>query len=326
MGLTHFSRSIITPNDLFFELEIGEIPDISIDEWFLEVSGAVDNVLLFNYENFTQMDSIKLIATLECVDGPFGTAEWEGIPLVDIFALAGIHLTTRDLIFYAADSYSDSLNIIEASADNILLAFKMNGAELPLAHGYPIRLVCPDHYGYKCVKWIIKIEAVEYDYIGFWESRGWSDNAMRTNFSAWITHVYLFCISFIFGGLAIISGYKSIPISNRYKKFPEFMDKRFHLTLSLLFISLSLISFIYWVFVTVIIRGGIFYSIHGISGLITISTLVIVALTGFLKKKRVDHLHQRISMVAWYLFSISLLIGWVISIMGNLRAIQIIFP
>ena len=149
---------------------------------------------------------------------------------------------------------------------------------------------------------------------------------MRTNFSAWITHAYLFCISFIFGGLAIISGYKSIPISNRYKKFPEFMDKRFHLTLSLLFISLSLISFIYWVFVTVIIRGGIFYSIHGISGLITISTLVIVALTGFLKKKRVDHLHQRISMVAWYLFSISLLIGWVISIMGNLRAIQIIFP
>ena len=86
VGLTHFSRSIITPNDLFFELEIGEIPDVSINEWVLEISGAVDNVLLFNYENFTQMDSVKLIATLECVDGPFGTAEWEGIPLVDILA------------------------------------------------------------------------------------------------------------------------------------------------------------------------------------------------------------------------------------------------
>jgi len=326
VGINNFSRTIITPNNLFFELEIGEIPEIQKDEWTLIITGAVDNQLILNYENLTQMDSVKIIATLECVDGPFGTAEWEGIPLVDILELAGLQVTARDLIFYAADGYSDSLNVIEASAENILLAFKMNGVELPPAHGYPIRLVCPDHYGYKWIKWIVKIEAVNYDYIGFWESRGWSDNAMRTNFSSWITHAYLFCIAFIFGGLALISGYKSIPQSDRYKRLPEFMNRRFHLTFSLLFISFSLISFIYWVYFTISTKGEVFYSIHGIFGLVTISVLVIGGISGFLKRKRTKYLHQRISKVAWYLFSISILIGWIISIMGTLRLNQILFP
>ena len=326
VGLNHFSRTIITPNDLFFELEIGEIPEIQIDEWTLNITGVVDNELIFNYENLTQMDSVKIIATLECVDAPFGTAEWEGVPLINILELAGLLVTAQDLVFYAADNYTDSLNLIEASADNILLAFKMNGEELPRAHGYPIRLVCPDHYGYKWVKWIVKIEVVEYDYIGFWESRGWNDNAMRTNFTSWITHAYLFCIAFIFGGLAIISGYKSIPQSKRYSKLPEFMNRRFHLTLSLLFISFSLISFIYWIYSTVITRGAVFYSIHGIFGLITISILVVGAISGFLKRKRARLLHQRISKVAWYLFSISVLIGWLISVLGNFRVNQILFP
>jgi hypothetical protein len=326
VGLIHLSRAIITPNELFFELEIGEIPKIEKDDWTLTITGAVENELIFNYENLTQMESVKLVATLECVDGPFGTAEWEGIPLVDVLEMAGLLITAKDLLFYAADSYSDSLNIIEASADNILLAFKMNGVDLPPSHGFPIRLVCPDHYGYKWVKWIVKIEAVEYDYIGFWESRGWSDNAMRTNFTFWITHAYLFCFAFILGGLAYISGQKSIPQSDRYKTLPEFLNRQYHLIFSLSFISFSLISFMYWVYITIIFKGGVFYSIHGIFGLITISILVLGGISGFSKRTRIHYYHQRISKVAWYLFFISILIGWVISVMGTLRINQILFP
>ena len=72
-----------------------------------------------------QLKSKKVIATLECVEGPYGTAEWEGIPLVAILTLAGLKSDVYDVVFHAADDYSDSLNLKEASADNILLAYKM---------------------------------------------------------------------------------------------------------------------------------------------------------------------------------------------------------
>jgi hypothetical protein len=323
VGFNQLSRTIITPNDQFFELQIGEIPNIEKDNWSLTITGAVENEITFNYENLTQRGSVSEIATLECVDGPFGTAKWEGIPLFRILELAGVLTSAKDLVFYAADNYTDSLNLKEASAKNVLLAFKMNGVDLPPAQGFPVRLVCPDHYGYKWVKWIVKIEVVEYDYIGFWESRGWSDNAMRTNFTSWITHAYLFSIAFIFGGLAFISGHKSIPNSNKYPNLPKFMKKRFHLTLSLLFVIFSIISFIYWSYLTVIIRGTVFYSDHGIIGLITIISLIAATVLGFSKRTKVKVWHQRVSKVAWYLFVISILIGLVISFLGTFRVNQI---
>ncbi len=323
VGFNHLLRTIITPNNLFFELQIGNVPNIEKENWSLAITGAIENELVFDYENLTQMDSVTEIATLECVDGPFGTARWEGVPLFRILELAGVLTSAKDLIFYAADNYSDSLNLKEAYATNILLAFKMNGVDLPLAQGFPLRLVCPDHYGYKWVKWIVSIEVVDYDYIGFWESRGWSDNAMRTNFTSWITHAYLFSIAFIFGGLAFISGNKSIPNTKRYPKLPTFMKKRFHLVSSLFFIISAFASFIYWSYLTILTRGALFYSIHGILGLITIILLITAASLGFLKKTKAKEWHQKVSKVACYLFAISILIGFVISFIGTFRVNQI---
>ena len=322
VGLNHLSRTIITPNDQFFELQIGDIPNIEKENWSLTITGAVENELLFDYENLTQMDSVTEIATLECVDGPYGTAVWEGVPLLRILELAGLNASAKDLIFYAADNYSDSLNLKEASVENIILAYKMNGVDLPPAQGFPIRLVCPDHYGYKWVKWIVKIEVVEYDYIGFWESRGWSDNAMRTNFTSWITHAYLFSVSFIFGGLAFISGQKSISNSKKYPNLPKFMKKRFHLAFSLVFVISSISTFIYWSYLTVITRGAVFYSIHGILGLITVTSLIAATILGFLKTTKSKEWHQKVSKVAWYMFVISILIGFVISVFGTFRLNQ----
>ena len=310
VGFIHLSRTIITPNDLFFELQIGEIPDIKKENWSLTIIGAVENELIFDYENFTQMESVSEIATLECVDGPFGTARWEGVSLFRILELAGVLTSAKDLVFYAADNYTDSLNLKEASAKNVLLAFKMNGVDLPPAQGFPVRLICPDLYGYKWVKWIVKIEVVEYDYIGFWESRGWSDNAMRTSFTSWITHAYLFSISLIFGGLAFISGQKSIPNSTKYPNLPEFMQKRFHLTSSLVFIIFTVSSFIYEGDLTYATRGAVFYSIHGILSLITVILLIVATILGPLKTNKVKEWHQKVSKVAWYMFAISILTGF----------------
>jgi hypothetical protein len=322
----HFSRYIITPNDLFFVLQKGEIPMINESEWKLEITGDVNQELMFDYANFTSLDSKKIIATLECVEGVFGTAAWEGIPLKDILSLAGVNTSAYDVVFYAEDNYSDSLTVKEALADNILLAFKMNGEILPVKHGFPIRLVAPDHYGYKWVKWIVKIELVSYDYIGFWETRGWSDQAMKTNFSSWITHAYLFSITFLFGGLAYISGQKFGSKPTKFKELPRYISLRFHILSSILFCIFSFTSFIYWSISTFLLRGTLFYSLHGIAGLITMIFILAGSTLGikkFSKDEKKRKLHIKISTLAFYLFLFSIAFGILIGAVGNFRLFQI---
>ncbi|MBD3256716.1 MAG: molybdopterin-dependent oxidoreductase [Candidatus Lokiarchaeota archaeon] len=329
VGIIHLSRIFITPNDQFFELQKGRVPNIDQDDWTLQISGKIHNKISFNYDNFTDLDSKKEVATLECVEGPYGTAEWEGIPLIEILDMADVKNGAYDVVFIAEDYYSDSLNLEEAEADNILLAFKMNGKRLPKEQGFPVRLVTPDHYGYKWVKWIVEIKIVNYDYVGYWEERGWSDNAMRTNFSNWITHAYLFALTFIFGGLSLISGYKFMPQKTEFKKLPNFINLRFHIIFSLLFVAFSMISFLYWIIATFIERGAVFYSIHGMVSLITMIVLVSGGILGHPKLHRTEKgrtLHINISRFAFYLFLGSIIFGMIISVMGGFRLNQVLFP
>lgn len=327
VGILHLSRNIITPNALFFELQIGEIPLIDEDNWTLMVTGHVQNELIFDYDNFTNLNSKSVIATLECVEGPSGTAKWLGIPLRDVLEMAIINESGYDIVFHAADNYSDSLSLDQALADNILLAYKMNGENLPPEHGFPVRLVAPDHYGYKWVKWIIKIEVVDYDYIGFWEQRGWSDLAMRTNFTSWINHAYLFSITFFFAGLSIASGYKYEPRSTLFKNLPDFITIRFHILFSILFVVSSFITFLYWSISTILLRADLFYSLHGIIGLATMIFISIGSIFGIPKiiksKKRAD-LHYKTSKIAFYMYLFSILFGFSIALIGGIRLFQTI--
>jgi len=321
IGILHFSSTSITPNDQFFVVQKGTVPIIDENNWTLIVSGQVQNNLTFDYDNLTGLNSKTIRATLECVEGYSGTAIWKGVPLKEILEMAGVNESAYDVVFYAADNYSDSLTIEVASRDNILLAYQMNGETLPQEHGFPVRLVTPDHYGYKWVKWIVKIEVVNYDYIGFWEERGWNDQARRTSLSSWITHAYLFAITFIFGGLA----YKFVPRSNISKKLPDFRTNRFHILFSLIFAILSLLTFIYWSISTFNLRGNLFYSLHGIIGLVTmilLTTSSVLGLLNFKTFKNKEKFHLKISSAAFYSFSLSMLIGFLISIMGGLRLFQ----
>jgi len=325
IGILHLSRTSITPNDQFFIVQKGTVPIIDENNWTLIVSGQVQNNLTFDYDNLTGLNSKTIRATLECVEGYSGTAIWKGVPLNEIFEMTGVNESAYDVVFYAADNYSDSLTIEVASRDNILLAYQMNGEILPHEHGFPIRLVTPDHYGYKWVKWIVRIEIVDYDYIGFWEERGWNDQAMRTSLSSWITHAYLFAITFIFGGLSMISAYKFVPRSNLSKKLPDFITNRTHILFSLIFTILSLITFIFWSISTFNLRGSLFYSLHGIIGLVT---MILLTISSVLRLFRIEAFKNRensylkISTAAFYSFSLSMLIGFLISIMGGLRLYQ----
>jgi DMSO/TMAO reductase YedYZ molybdopterin-dependent catalytic subunit len=85
----------------------------------------------------------------------------------------------REVVFKCADGYSTSLTMEELRRTGVLLGHKVNGEPLLPEHGFPLRVVAPEKYGMKWAKWVTAMEFVDYDYKGFWEEKGWSDDAGR---------------------------------------------------------------------------------------------------------------------------------------------------
>ena len=313
-GLTGilFQRVIITPNDLFFTVQIGSTPMIDDSTWNMPVNGHVDNALLFNYTNFTALPSITILATLQCVDGPSGTAYFKGVLVRDLLAMVHPKAGAFDVVFYAPDGYSSSLTIGEVNLDNIILAYEMNGVPLPAAQGFPLRVVAPNYAGYKWVKWITHIEIVNYDYQGYWETRGWNDNARNTPVSDWIVHAFLFSFSFVLGGIAMVSGLKVSPKQPYFKDFPKFITKKFHLGVSLSYSALSITSYFYWIIITLMLKGSLFYTVHGYIGVIAMALLIPGLISGLRILKRSDedkrktHLYLNAASFLCILFTIVL--------------------
>ncbi len=325
LGLTGLiiSRNIITPNDQFFRVDIGNIPEINMNDWTLTVDGHVNNYLNFTYANFTSQPSQEVLATIACVEGPSGTAIWKGVLIKDLLEMAGIKPGAIDIVFYAVDNYSSSLTLEQATADNVLLAYEMNGETLPAAQGYPLRVVAPNHWGYKWVKWITRIEVVTYDYIGFWESRGWDDDALRTPLSDWVLHAILFSTSFIFGGLAVISGLKRSPITVSFRNLPRFVNRKFHLVNAIAYFLCSVSSLIFWFIFNFLNRGAILYTIHGILALISIILIFPGVITGIKKSKKRDSTkrtwHYKWNIFSFSFFLITILLGFLLAFTGQFR-------
>ncbi|MFX1323896.1 MAG: molybdopterin-dependent oxidoreductase [Promethearchaeota archaeon] len=311
-----FSRTVITPNDQFFVVTKGAIPDIDIDNWTLRIDGQVNNTMIFNYSNFTSQSSQEVLATLQCVDGPSGTALWKGIPLKNLLQLAELQNGAIDVVFYGADDYSSSLTIEEASMEDILLAYEMNNEVLPVEQGFPVRVVAPNHLGYKWVKWVTRIEVVNYNYLGYWEARGWSDNASITPLSDWIWHSILLSISLLFGGLALISGLKSSPVTEFFHDLPKFINRKFHIAFGVSYFFTSLSVFIYWIISTIINRGAIFFTLHGITAVLSIILLVLGVITGIKKLGRRGlknrNIHYKFNLYSFYLFLITIVFGFLL--------------
>jgi hypothetical protein len=286
MNLT--SQSEITPNDEFFVVSIGSSPHIDIGLWVLKVDGLVENPLNLSFENITAFSMVSEIVTLKCVDGPKGTANWTGVRLKAVLDMAGLKENATEVVFYGADGYSSSLTIEDASEQDVILAYEMNEEPLPVDQGYPLRIVAPGKYGYKWVKWITHIEIIDYDYKGYWESRGWDDEADITALSDWWVHSILLTIAGFFGALSVLSGFKFSNQVEFGKKLPKMFSKKFHFRMSLIYLSILLPVSIFWAFNAFTKRGSFPNSNHGYLALAVMVLAVIAAISGYLMKKKGD--------------------------------------
>jgi DMSO/TMAO reductase YedYZ molybdopterin-dependent catalytic subunit len=152
---------------------------VDIGSYQLQVSGLVDKPESYTYDEVIgENQNYKKVVTLNCVEGWSATILWEGVLVKDLIAKSGPLANAEVVIFRAYDGYTTSLPLEYIAENNIMLAHKMNEISLPPERGLPFQLVAESKWGYKWIKWVTEIElSDDVDYKGFWESRGYSNEA-----------------------------------------------------------------------------------------------------------------------------------------------------
>ena len=158
-------------------LTYGSPPQVDLKTWKIRVFGSVEQEIELDWEQFTKLDWVSLTADFHCVTqwSSLDNA-WEGVLFSTLVATAKPKAEARYVMAHCYGSYTTNLPLEVAMADG-MLAHKQNGEELGEDHGWPLRLIIPSRYGWKSAKWVNGIELLSEDSPGFWEQRGYSNNA-----------------------------------------------------------------------------------------------------------------------------------------------------
>jgi DMSO/TMAO reductase YedYZ molybdopterin-dependent catalytic subunit len=192
-------RYPITPVGLHYLLVHYDIPAVDPDAWRLELGGAVERPLSLSLTELPALPAVTRPVTLECAGNgralmaprplsqpwlteAVGTGEWTGVPLRAVLERAGLRDDAVELLFTGLDRgiegeveqlYERSLPRAEALSDDALLAYELNGAPLPVQHGFPLRLVIAGWYGMAHVKWLGAITALTEPFQGYQQVVGY---------------------------------------------------------------------------------------------------------------------------------------------------------
>ena len=190
----------ITPTKSFYVRTHFPIPAIDRDAWWLRVEGEVEEPFAINYEELLKLESLTIPVTLECAGnnrsflepkvkgvqwglGAVGTAEWTGVPLSFLLDRAGLKPGGSEVILEGTDRgrledpkgpsgelrFSRSIPLTKATSD-VLVAYKMNGAELPPQHGFPLRAIVPGWYAMASIKWLQRVIVTNQPFNGYYQT------------------------------------------------------------------------------------------------------------------------------------------------------------
>src|SRR5215203_3302485 len=178
---------LITSANSFYLIDTAlTSPRIDANNWTLSIKGAVDNPVQFSYKDLLGMPTREADITLSCVSNTVGgglvsNGRWTGVLLSDVLEQAGmsrdkVTSASRQLVGRSVDGFTTGFKTdIALDGRNALVAFGLNGSELPVQHGYPVRLVIPGLYGYvSATKWLTEIELTNWNFDAYWIQRTWS--------------------------------------------------------------------------------------------------------------------------------------------------------
>lgn len=147
--------------------------------WRLQIDGLVERPQSIDYQQLRSLPAAEQVSTFHCVTGwTVSNVHWRGVRFADLLAAAGLHPDARVLTFTSAEQpYVDTLTLEQAKLPDVMLAYEMDGKPLAREHGAPVRVVIPEMYGYKGVKWVSRITVSVDAQPGYWEQRGYDTDA-----------------------------------------------------------------------------------------------------------------------------------------------------
>ena len=191
-----FNEGVLTPNDAFFvRYHLPNFPtEIDPETFRLEVQGKVSAPLRLSLEDLKKgFETVEVVAVNQCSgnsrgffkprvpggqlgNGAMGNARWRGVRLKDVLEKAGVSAGAKQVTFNGLDlpavsqtpDFVKALSVDHALDGEVILAYGMNGEDLPLLNGYPLRLVVPGYYGTYWVKHLNEITVIEEAFTGFW--------------------------------------------------------------------------------------------------------------------------------------------------------------
>jgi DMSO/TMAO reductase YedYZ molybdopterin-dependent catalytic subunit len=181
-GLTPF----ISPNNAFYRVDTALIlPEVAPKTWSLRIHGMVDREITLSFDELLRRPLIEDYITLCCVSNPvggpyIGNAKWLGASLASLLRMARVQAGADQLLCTSTDGFTSGTPIATVmDGRDALLAVAMNGTALPVAHGFPARMVVPGLYGYvSATKWVTDIEVTTFAAAhAYWTVRGWSQQA-----------------------------------------------------------------------------------------------------------------------------------------------------
>jgi DMSO/TMAO reductase YedYZ molybdopterin-dependent catalytic subunit len=170
----------IVTTERFRYYSVGYVPDYNARAWRLRVDGeGLNGNLTMTLPQLQAYPNVALKATFRCVTGwRVRDNLWRGVRVRDVIDGLGRNGKAKFVTFYSGDGvYTDSLTMHQARSDHAILAWELDGAPLIKEQGLPLRLIYPDMYGYKNVKWVRRLEVKAQRDIGFWEQNGWEIDA-----------------------------------------------------------------------------------------------------------------------------------------------------
>jgi DMSO/TMAO reductase YedYZ molybdopterin-dependent catalytic subunit len=173
---------LTTPLSEFYVQSYALPPRVKLEEWRLKITGAVARPLTLTFQDILNAPQEHFYLTMECIGNPaggnlIGNAQWTGTPLLPFLERAGVKPEAVEFKLHGADWYETTLPVHEVMRPEVQLVHQMNSTPLTQAHGYPLRVIVPGHFGQKQPKWLVGVEAIPNRKRGFWERQGWSNTA-----------------------------------------------------------------------------------------------------------------------------------------------------